>query len=172
MIALRDIYLGTDIDIYEQKEVVVYEQASPDEHLHYFPINANLKYALYYRNAYGGVDVFLIEGNHKEVDNLTRHTREVEYDNSDVMNRGRQNYVNEISKSLILHTSWLTDEEASRMHHLLNSNEVYLYDIPNEKMIPVILKNTTTEYKTYKSNGCKLVDYAIEVEFANKRVRR
>lgn len=129
-------------------------------------------YALYYRNAYGGVDLLLIEGNHAESDNLTRHTREIEYDNNIISNRGKANYVNEISKTMTLHTSWLTDEESSRMHHLFNSTEVYLFDIVNQKMIPVLLTNTTTEYKTYKGNGGKLVNYAIEVAIAQEMIRR
>ena len=58
------------------------------------------------------------------------------------------------------------------MHHLLNATEVYLYDIVKEQMIPVLLKNTTTEYKTFKGNGGKLINYTIEVAFANERIRR
>ena len=73
---------------------------------------------------------------------------------------------------MTLHTSWMSDEAAARMHNLLNSTDVYLCDMVNDMMIPVILTNTTTEYKTYKGNGGKLVNYAIEVEFANQRVRR
>ena len=129
-------------------------------------------YALYYRNAYGGVDMLLIEGNHSEVDNLTRHTREVDYDNGNVSNRGTMNYMNEIKKSLTLHTSWLSDDESSRMHHLLNSTEVYLYDIKKAQMIPVVLTDTQTQYKTYKGNGGKLVNYAINVSIAQERIRK
>lgn len=135
-------------------------------------VNTCSRYALYYVNAYGGWDSLLIEGNHSEVDNLTRHTREVEYDNRDVSNRGTMNYVNEITKSLTLHTSWLSDDESSRMHHLLNSTSVYLGDLNSGKMIPVVLKDTQTEYKTYKGNGGKLVNYSINVAFANNMVRR
>ena len=130
------------------------------------------RYALCYVNAHGGWDSLLIEGNHSEVDNITRHTMDVVYENISVINRGKKNFVNEISKSMTLHTSWMSDDESSRMHHLLNSPDVYLYDMESEKMIPVLLKNPTTEYKTYKGNGGKLVNYAIEVEFANDRIRR
>lgn len=130
------------------------------------------RYALYYMNAHGGWDSLLIEGNHSEVDNLTRHTREADYDNTSVQNRGTINVVNEISKSLTLHTSWMSDDQSSRMHHLLNSTDVYLYDFLTGEVIPVLLTNTTTEYKTYKSNGCKLVNYAISVKYANDRIRR
>lgn len=135
-------------------------------------VNTCSRYTLYYVNAYGGWDSFLIEGNHIVSDNITRHTRETEYDNRSIQNRGKHNYVNEIVKSMTLHTSWLSDEESLRMHHLLNSTEVYLYDMETKQMIPVILSNSTTDYKTYKSNGGKLVNYAIEVEYANTRLRR
>ena len=140
--------------------------------VNYKVVNGCNRYALYYLNAYGGWDSLLIEGNHSESDNLTRYTRDVEYDNTNVQNRGRINYVTEISKTLTLHTSWLSDDESSRMHHLLNSTSVYLYDMERAEGIPVILNNSTTEYKTYKSNGNKLVNYAIEVSYANDRVRK
>lgn len=130
------------------------------------------RYALYYSNAYGGWDSFLIEGNVKEADNVTRHIREIEYDNRSSQNRGRQNYVNELDKTFVLHTSWLNDNEAARMHHLLNSTDVYLYDINTGEMMPVVITNTTTEYKTFKGNGGKLVNYSINVSLAQDRIRR
>lgn len=135
-------------------------------------VNSCHKYVLYYVNAYGGWDSFLIEGNHIVSDNITRHTRETEYDNRNIQNRGRHNYVNEIVKSMTLHTSWLSDEQSMRMHHLFNSTEVYLYDMETKQMIPVILSNSTTDYKTYKSNGGKLVNYAINVTIAQEMIRR
>lgn len=135
-------------------------------------VNNCNRYALYYVNAYGGWDSLLIEGNHSVSDSLTRHTRETEYDNRGIQNRGIHNYVNEISKTMTLHTSWLSDDESSRMHHLLNSTNVFLGDLVTGQMIPVILTNTTTEYKTYKGNGGRLVNYTINVTIAQERIRR
>ena len=130
------------------------------------------EWVLYYVNAYGGWDSLLIEGNTIERDSLKRHTREIEYDNRNISNRGTQNYVNEITKSFTLHTSWMSDAESLRMHHLLNSPEVYLFNINTGDMIPVVLNNTTTDYKTYKSNGGRLVNYTIEATIAQDRIRR
>ena len=135
-------------------------------------VNGCNRYVLYYVNAYGGWDSLLIEGNHSFSDNLTRHTRETEYDNRNIQNRGVHNYVNEISKTMTLHTSWLSDDESSRMHHLLNSTNVYLGDLVTGQMIPVILTDTRTDYKTYKSNGGRLVNYTINVTIAQERIRR
>ena len=130
------------------------------------------KYALYYVNAFGGWDCLLIEGNTLEADTIKRYTREREYDNRDIQNRGIQNYVNEITKGFTFHTGWLLDDQGEMMHHLINSTDVYLYDIANEQMIPVIIPTTTCEYKTYKNQGNKLVDYTIQVQVAQNRIRR
>ena len=130
------------------------------------------EWVVYYVNAYGGWDSLLIEGNTIETDSLKRHTREMEYDNRSIQNRGTQNYVNEITKSFTLHTSWLSDAESLRMHHLLNSTEVYLFNINTGDMIPVTLNNTKTEFKTYKNNGGRLVNYTIDATLAQERIRR
>ena len=130
------------------------------------------EWVVYYINAYGGWDSLLIEGNTIETDSLKRHTREMEYDNRSIQNRGTQNYVNEITKSFTLHTSWMSDAESLRMHHLLNSPEVYLFNINTGDMIPVTLNNTTTEFKTYKNNGGRLVNYTIDATLAQERIRR
>lgn len=130
------------------------------------------EWVVYYVNAYGGWDSLLIEGNTIETDSLKRYTREMEYDNRSIQNRGTQNYVNEITKSFTLHTSWMSDAESLRMHHLLNSPEVYLFNINTGDMIPVTLNNTKTEFKTYKNNGGRLVNYTIDATLAQERIRR
>lgn len=138
----------------------------------YYLAGSCFKYALYYVNAYGGWDQFLIEGNDIEADAITRYIREVEYDNTLIVNRGKDNYVNEVTKSWTLHSGLLTDDQASRMHHLLNSPLVYLCQISTGNMIPVIIKTDTCEYKTYKNQGNRMFDYTMQVEIAQNRIRR
>lgn len=130
------------------------------------------KYVLYYVNAFGGWDSLLIEGNTLEADSLKRFTREVVYDNRQIQNRGIHNYVNEVTKGFTFHSGWLLDDQGERMHHLINSTFVYLYDIANDDMIPVTIPTTSCEYRTYKNQGNRLVDYIIQVEVAQNRVRR
>lgn len=129
------------------------------------------EYALYYVNAYGGWDSLLIEGNTLEADTLKRYTREVVYDNRDIQNRGIDNYVNEVTKGFTFHTGWLLGDQGKRMHHLINSTDVYLYDIANGQMIPVTIPTTSCEYRTKKNQG-RLVDYTIQVQIAQNRIRR
>ena len=140
--------------------------------LRYDVVGACYKFALYYVNAYGGWDQFLLEGNDLESDELTRYIREVEYDNNLLINRGKDNYVNEVTKTWSLHSGVLTGDQGSRMHHLLNSPLVYLMDIPTGDMIPVIIKDNTCEYKTIKNQGGRMVEYTILVELAQNRIRR
>lgn len=128
--------------------------------------------ALYYVNAYGGWDVLLMDGLDKEQDELTRHEATRVYDNTVMQNRGTVNYVNEVQKSWTLHTGYLTDEQSGRMHHLLNSVQVYLYDMEEGAFLPVVLTGTSTEYKTYRNQGRKLVSYEIQVRLAQDRIRR
>ena len=130
------------------------------------------RYALYYVNAYGGWDTFLIEGNSLEADSLKRYTREEVYDNTDIQNRGVFNYVNEITKGFTFHTGWLLQDQGEKMHHLINSTDVYLYDMTNGQMIPVIIPMSTCEYKTFKNQGNNLVNYTLQVEIAQNRIRR
>ena len=139
---------------------------------HYDYVNTCAEWVVYYINAYGGWDSLIIEGNVSERDDLNRHNISLEYDNGQMQNRGKRNFVNELTKVFTLHTGWLTDDESSRMHHLLNSTNVYLGNLVDGRVFPVVLTNTTTEYKTYKSNGRQLVDYTIEAEVAREMTRK
>lgn len=126
------------------------------------------RYVLYYLNAYGGWDSLLIEGAASEEDSLTKHSMS----KPGVYDREKANYLNEIEKKITLHTSWLSDEQSLKMHHLLNSTDVYLHDLDKNVILPVILDNSSTPYKTFKGEGGKLVNYTIEVSVAQTRKRR
>ena len=138
-----------------------------------YPVVADCyKYALYYINAYGGWDHLLVEGADLEADSLERHFREQEYDNTNISNRGRVNYVNEVTKSWSLNTGLLTDDQASRMHHLINSPLVYLCEIASSTFIPVVITTNTCEYKTYRNQGNRMFNYQLTIELAQNRIRR
>lgn len=136
--------------------------------IEYTCANVCARYVLYYLNAYGGWDSLLIEGAASEEDKLTRLTMSkiAAYD------RQQRNYLNKIQKNITLHTSWMTDEQSQRMHHLLNSTDVYLHDLEKNEILPVVLENNSTPYKTYKGEGGKLVNYTIEASVAQSRMRR
>lgn len=130
------------------------------------------RYVLYYVNAYGGWDSLVVKGTAKEVDSYTRSTHQRNYDNGTATARGKVNYLNSYTKKLTLQSGWLDDKACGRMHHLLGSTNVYLYDTILGEMRPVVLTDTTCEYKSYRTNGNKLTSYTINVELAQERARR
>lgn len=134
----------------------------------YDVVDTCARYVLYYLNAFGGWDSLLIEGATSEQDSLKRHTM----NKSGSYDRQKSNYLNEIEKRLTMRTSWLSDEQSLRMHHLLNSTEVYLHDLDKNEILPVVLDGTSTPYKTFRGEGGKLVNYTIEATIAQSRRRR
>jgi hypothetical protein len=129
-------------------------------------------HALYYINAYGGWDFLLLQGRTIETDSYDRKISKKGYNNQDVQNRGTSNYMNVVGKEFTLHTGLLYGEQGQKMHHLLGSTDVYLFDIKNQEMIPVVVTNGECRYKSYASEGGRLVEYEITVVVAQDRMRR
>ena len=116
----------------------------------------------------------LIYGNTKKIDNITPYTYTKKIEVREQPNDfAIKKYQNDISSSWILNTGWLNDDEASRMFNLLESTEVYLTDLNEPNVfIPVNITNNSCEYKTFRNNGKKKINYIIELEEANKKIRR
>lgn len=130
------------------------------------------RYVLYYLNAYGGWDWFVIQGRVTEKDSLTRTEYNRRPVTADAMSRGRDVLQVEVTKSLEMHTHWLTDDEASRVHHLTESPAVYVHDLVTDIISPAVLTGSTHENKTYKGQGGRLVSYAIQLDMAVAQTRQ
>lgn len=138
----------------------------------YIPIKKTCcKYCLYYQNALGGWDSFLINGNDKQTDKITSY-KYIKAVNNTTRDFGTKKYLNVINSTYKLYTDYLTDDEASRMYHLLESTEVYLHNLEDDTIIPVNITNNTCEYKTFSNNGKKKFYYEIDVEFAQHKIRQ
>lgn len=133
--------------------------------IEYMVDDCKSNYAYYYKNSLGGYDVLCVSGKMVQVDNLERKTIEVYKD-------GKQNFENVINRTYSTFTGYLTEEQSLLMHHLLNSTEVYLYDIEKATYVPVVLTNTSTEYKTKQNQNKKMISYNITCEEATKKYRR
>ena len=123
-------------------------------------------------NAYGGIDFLLLEGTCKMQDNLTRYTTKKTYNNSTPSARGKAEYLNEQVRVYTLNTGLMTEAEASKMHHLLESTNVCLWDNVEGVMRPVVLTDNNVAHKTYKGEGRNLIRYTITAELARDRQRR
>lgn len=128
-------------------------------------------YCLYYINAVGGIDSLLIKGNSKKVDNINSHYFNKSFNNT-TTEFEKKKYINVITPSYTLYTDWFTDEEQSRLYHLLESTEVYLHNLNTGKIEPVNITNTQCEYKTFTNNGKKKFYNTINVEVAQEKLRR
>ena len=154
--------------------IVMYAQNTPA--VAYDVVDECLPYTLYYVNAFGGWDSLIVDGAVKKTDDYDRTTFKQAYltvpQVNGVLERGTVCLQNDITRKYTLVTGWLTDDQASRMHHLLGSTNVYLRDADTNEYLPVVLTNSSCEYKTYRNNGAQLVNYTIEATVAQNYVRR
>ena len=130
------------------------------------------RYGLVYVNAYGGWDTFLPSRFELTSDKYTRHEVGVAYDNNDSEARGTMCYGVEISRGIRFHTPVLSDAEAARMHHLLGSSCVYLQDLTDGRFYPVLVDESSCDYKTFRNQGGNRVTYSFTVRLAHDMLRR
>lgn len=130
------------------------------------------RYAIYYANAYGGWDSFIPRNISTREDGYKRYDHSRQYDNSQQSNRERVNYLTEVSPSWSLLTHYMTDAESLKMHHLIGSTDVYLYDMEGGDMLPVVVADKSVSYLTAKNNGRKFPAYTVTLELAQTRIRR
>lgn len=129
-------------------------------------------YALYYLNSYGGWDSFVIEGTAIKKDAYTSYQTDRVYKNTTVdfeLNK----YVQEIKTSYELNTGYLTDEQAANLaKNLLGSVKVYLHNIDEGWIKPVIISDNGATYQTYQTNGRKMCQYKINVTESQSKIRK
>lgn len=138
----------------------------------YYDIKYCGDYVLYYLNAYGGWDSFLIEGKTTRTDTQTTHDYDKQVANT-IQAPEKNRYLVEMETTWKLSTCFLTDDEAERLaKHLLTSPKVFLHDLVKQEIYPVNIKTNTAEYKTFENQGRKLVTYTFEVTRATDRIRK
>lgn len=127
-------------------------------------------YAIYYANRYGGWSSFLVETPVKESDEFAQEDYLTGRDNNYQLQRANTRFYNEITHKWEIKSGWLNDNSSKMLaKHLLSSNNVWLHNLKTNKMVPVIITDTTVEYKTF-NNERKLFGYTINLEESNKKV--
>lgn len=129
------------------------------------------RYALYYLNAHGGYDSFLVGGNALRTDNYERMSVQRKANNS-TLQHGKEHISTSIVPRWQLKTDYLTNSQYQRLHHLLGSTSVYLHDLEADTIHPVVITNNNSEYQNYSNNGRKLSFVRIDVESAQERTRQ
>lgn len=125
--------------------------------------NKCLDYVLYYVNARGGWDQFVIQGAVKKRDNITVYSTDRPRNNTTLEFEQMRN-VTEIQTIYELNTHFLSDEQSEKLaKHLLGSNLVYLHCLKDGSVRPVTIQDKDITYQTYQTNGNKLAQYKITV---------
>ena len=130
------------------------------------------RYVLYYLNAFGGWDSLLVQGHTRRTDALERSTVETAYDNNGITNRGRRDYAIGIERCYAFNTHILTDAQSERMHHLLESPDVYFHDLETGLIRPLVLTGSDCVFQDFRSNGARMSQYEIAATVAQSFERR
>lgn len=129
-------------------------------------------YVLYYLNSYGGWDAFAIEGTGIKKDAYTTFKTDQSYNNTTLQFETNK-YVQEIKTTYELNTSLLSDEQSANLaKNLLGSIKVYLQNIDEGWIKPVIITDSNATYQTYQTNGRKLCQYKINVQESQSKIRK
>ena len=129
-------------------------------------------YALYYLNAYGGWDALLIDGTALKKSTITQYTTDRNYNNNSIEFE-QTKYINEIQDAYEINTGFLTDEQAANLSkNLIPSKEVYLHFISGNKIIPVLITDTSVTYQTYQTNNLQMPQYKISVKESQIKLRK
>lgn len=129
-----------------------------------------IPYVLYYVNPWGGYDWFPVTGKVTIKDNLTQYKYVKNYNNT-TLGFGNNRYLTNIDRNFVINTNWLTQDESERMWYLLESNQVYLHDIKNDKIMPVIITDTEIEHKK-RTPSQKLINYTFTCQMSHNRKRQ
>lgn len=120
--------------------------------------------ALYYANAIGGWDAFLIEGMVTKKDTYQRYTIENKW-LAGTLDSGTRTVVNTIDESWELKTHLLTDTESKKLaSNLFNSNNIYFHSFDDDTIRPVSITDTSVTYKTYRNQKRKKYYHTINIK--------
>ena len=123
-------------------------------------------YALYYLSRSCGWSSYLIEGSVKRVDEYNRYSITKDYDNTTI-NRGKTVYNNQINPRWEVHTGWVNNHDSEAIaFQLLSSNQVYLHDLKNDRVYPVVITDASAEYKNRNNQQNRIANYTINVSAA------
>ena len=150
----------------------LYSYEAPELKIFKFDVreNCGIRYCLYYVNSRGGWDSVLVDGVATQTDKYDRETYTQNYRTPSI-SRGVIEYRNNITESWTLYLRSLGDSRNKLFHNLYESTNVYLHDLEEDRIVPVIITSREMQYKTRKNQGKKLYSYEITVESSQRKLR-
>lgn len=162
--------VSTDFFVVARRDAKWIDSVKIGDDIYYPEEPSAIPYVLYYVNPWGGYDWFPVTGKVTIKDNLTQYKYVKNYNNT-TLDFGNSRYLTNIDRNYVINTNWLTQEESERMWYLLESNQVYLHDIKNDKIIPVIITDTELEHKK-RTASQKLINYTFTCQMSHNRKRQ
>lgn len=132
--------------------------------------NTCKNYCLYYLNARGGWDWLVIDGVSTKEYVYDRKNYQKNYDNTR-REFGLTTYRNNIKEAWSLNTGYLTDTQSEKMHNIFGSLSVYLHDLVNDTITPVVITDKKSTEKTFKNQNRRMYNYTINVESSQDKYR-
>lgn len=178
---ITTMWLGEEEERWSTYKMLDMKGMKPDgNYIHFDIVQECHRWCLDYLNAWGGWDSLLIEGKWREIDAYARGQYRtglglIDTDNTYKRNiRDNTDYLNTITRRFELNTALLTEDEASRMHHLLGSTDVYLRDLYLADEYPSWAVNIVNSECEYKKNDAGVwgAQYTITVEFSQQITRQ
>lgn len=138
-----------------------------------YSVNSTFRYVIYYLNAFGSWDAYGFGSPKQErKDQLNSFEYHTDYVNTDPYGRGRRKYVTEVVPTWTLYTRPMTQEQADRFaKHVIPSQEVFLHDLDEDVLYPVVITDSVSEWKT-RANQKKVITYTLNVKASQDLVRR
>lgn len=129
----------------------------------YFVVDTCARYILYYVNAFGGWDSYILRGAVQETQGYTPREYLRSFNNESTRERNLVRYGVDVARGWTIKTEWLHDAEQARMWHLLGSPLVYIVDLMEGfAPVPVVIKNTQWTAQTFKVDGMFRAEISIE----------
>lgn len=129
-------------------------------------------WAVHYLQRNGGWASYLLGSNVRITDNYERYTTDNSFNNN-TLQFETEAYHNEIITDYTFNTEWLSDSQSKNLaFNLLSTNKCYLENAFTGEILPAVVNNESTTYKTYKNHGRKLVQYEITFRGSQKKQLR
>lgn len=130
------------------------------------------EFGIYYVGRNGGWNAFLFEGPCKQIDKLTDHKYNRAVNNTTI-NFENNKYRVDITPTYELTTGLLSDEESELFaKDVISTPKLYLHNLKTNEIIPAVVVDSQAEYKTFRNQGRKFVQYTLTVEESQTKYRR
>lgn len=128
------------------------------------------RFVIYYVNKMGGLDALLCSGRRSENWNPDRIDMRLYTDRRDRLKFENTRIYQEIGHLYNLTTPYLSDEQAEKIDHLINSPKVFIHDFENDAITACLVNTSGLETKLRRQDG--LVYYNFQVIRSQPEIRR